>query len=58
VIGPYRRDSCEALRARTRSSPHHGAQAGTAVIEIGGKGQDVWGTAPRKVIDKLLAAIE
>ena len=43
---------------RLRIAILSGAQPGTAVIEIGGKGQDVWGTAPRKVIDRLLAAIE
>jgi hypothetical protein len=42
---------------RLRISVLLGAQAGTAVIEIGGKGQDVWGAAPRKVIDRLIAAI-
>jgi hypothetical protein len=42
---------------RLRISVLSGAQQGTAVLQIGGKGQDVWGAAPRKVIDKLLAAI-
>jgi hypothetical protein len=33
------------------------APAGS-VLEIAGKGQDVWGAASRKVTDKLLAAIK
>ena len=43
---------------RLRITVLSGAQVGTAIIEIGGKGQDVWGAAPRKVIDKLLATIQ
>ena len=42
---------------RLRITILSGVQAGTAIVEIGAKGQDIWGAAARKIIDKLLAAI-
>lgn len=40
------------LRISVLSGP-----AGGSILEIGGKGQDVWGAASRKATDKFLAAL-
>ncbi|MDO8389767.1 MAG: hypothetical protein Q7V57_04695 [Actinomycetota bacterium] len=42
---------------RLRVSVLSGPTAATAVLEIQGRGQDVWGVASRKVIDRLSAAL-
>lgn len=42
---------------RLRISVLSGPLADTAIIEIGAKGQDVWGAAARKATDKVVAAI-
>ncbi len=42
---------------RLRVAVLSGAVDGTARIEIDGRGQDVWGVASRKVIDKFCASL-
>lgn len=42
---------------RLRVSVLTGPTPETAVLEIGGRGQDVWGVASRKVIDRLCASL-
>jgi hypothetical protein len=42
---------------RLRVSVHTGPLAGTSRLDIQGRGQDVWGVASRKVIDRLCAAL-
>jgi len=42
---------------RLRISVLSGPSADTAVLDIQGRGQDVWGVASRKVIDRLAAAL-
>jgi hypothetical protein len=42
---------------RVRIAVLNGVAEGTSVVEIGGKGQDVWGAAARKATDKILAAL-
>ena len=39
---------------RFRVAVLSGPQEGSSVLEIAGRGQDVWGVASRKVIDKLI----
>lgn len=41
---------------RLRVSVLSGPSDGTAVLDIQGRGQDVWGVASRKVIDRLCAS--
>jgi hypothetical protein len=42
---------------RLRVSVLSGPSAATSRLEIQGRGQDIWGVASRKVIDKLCAAL-
>lgn len=42
---------------RVRISVISGPSPGTSVVEIGSKGQDVWGAAARKGADKIVSAI-
>jgi hypothetical protein len=42
---------------RLRVSVLSGPSAGTSRLDIQGRGQDVWGVASRKVIDRLCAAL-
>ena len=42
---------------RLRVSVVSGTSAGTARLDIQGRGQDVWGVASRKTIDRLCAAL-
>ncbi len=42
---------------RLRVSVLTGPNEGASVIEIQGRGQDVWGVASRTVIDRLCAAL-
>lgn len=43
---------------RLRISVLTGAAPDSAVLDIQGRGQDVWGVASRRVIDRLVAAID
>ena len=42
---------------RLRVSVRTGSVPGTAIIEVGGVGQDVWGAASRKIADRFVAAL-
>jgi hypothetical protein len=42
---------------RLRVSVQTGPTAETALLDVQGRGQDIWGVASRKVIDRLCAAI-
>jgi len=41
---------------RLRVSVLSGASPETAILDVQGRGQDVWGVASRKVIDRLIAS--
>jgi hypothetical protein len=43
---------------RLRVSVMNGPTEQSSVVEITGRGQDVWGVASRKVIDRLLATLD
>ena len=42
---------------RLRISVLSGGAEGTSILDIQGRGQDVWGVASRKAIDRLLGAL-
>lgn len=42
---------------RVRISVMGGTDPSSSVVEFSGKGQDVWGAAPRKVIDRIVDAL-
>jgi hypothetical protein len=43
---------------RLRISVLSGPSGDSAVLDIQGRGQDVWGVASRRVIDRLVAALD